>query len=276
MKKLMAMLFLGSLAGCNMFSPLEVSRDALDSCKALSDNGQFTEAMEECQKAIDADPTNMEAHLEFADASLASLGIDIATLSDIFLNKTDGTDTIIALAEGILAQARITQENKTQSLTTAEDAITAFDNYGILLIAENPTDGPQVASFYRMLARLCNLTILMAYADLGPNGDASGTITKAEICGDASCGNPICESSTTDCKGMDNADALSAGNLIKEIKDSLASIGLPDVQKSVEEMSDILVPDPDALPIIDEKPIDQIAPGFWGDAGRQILFDIAR
>jgi hypothetical protein len=230
--------------------------------------------MEECQSAIDANSNNTEAHLEFADASLASLGIDIATLSDIFLNKTDGTDTIVALAEGILAQTRITQEKKTQSLTTAENAITAFDNYGALFIAENPTDGPQVAAFYSMLARLCNLTILMAYADLGPNGDQNGSITKAEICGDATCGSPICESSTTDCKGMDNADALKAGNLIKEVKDSLPSIGLPDVQKSVEEMSNILIPDPDAAMTL--KPIDEIAPGFWGDAGRQILYDIAR
>ncbi|MEI6093778.1 MAG: hypothetical protein WCQ47_08920 [bacterium] len=281
-----SLFLLFAMTGCNVFSPLDSSGSALDKCKGLSDAGAYEEAVKACQDAVTDNPNDMEAQLELADVSLASLGINIKALSDIFLKSSSGTVTIVSLAEAIIAAEKITTANSVTSKLHATEAIKAFDSYGTLLKADGTTASTQVATFYSTISRLCYLSLLMAYSDLGPNGNHDGLVDKTDICSTSNCGvaGTICINSLLGgCGGMDNGDALEVSKTIFEIKDKLASLGLGDLQKVLNEMSATMIPDPTTGFVPPEIPIStffdssktQYDP-FKADAGREILRVMAR
>jgi hypothetical protein len=263
-----------TLSSCNFFSPLDSGGSSLEKCKGLADAGDYAAALVQC-----------EAHLEYADASLASLGMNIAQLSDVFLKSSGGTTTITSLAESLLAAQKMTVENTTTSKQHARNAITAFDNYGTLLSAQDPAKGPEVAAFYKTLSRLCLISVIMAYADL--NGNQDGEITRTEICNgsNAAClgtaGIPVCVNDpadvlyTTTCEGIDDTDAAEAATALEGIKDALPAFfdSNAALKDAVDSMSSLTIIDPSDMTT---KTVDLMAAAYKGDAGREILRQIAR
>ncbi|MCX6113266.1 MAG: hypothetical protein NTY22_08330, partial [Proteobacteria bacterium] len=218
---------------------------------------------------------------ELADVYLSSIGVDIKTLSDIFLNSSNGTVTIDSLAEGIITAGSITMENAVDSKKHAKEAVKAFDDYGALLIGQGVTNANQIATFYGVLSRMCQIAVLMAYADIGPNGDGDGRITKTDICSTIACGisGTICIDSLVSCGGMDNADALEAANALYSIKNELATLGLGNLQKAVDSMASKIIPLPPTF--LTSGSIlsfftDPALETYRADAGRELLREIAR
>jgi len=287
MKKLVSLfIFLFSLSiisSCNVFDWADPNIDALDRCKSLNDSGDYEGAIAACNDA-DPDGTNPDAQIEIADASLAAVGIDLKTLSDIFLQKNGGTDTIVSLANGIIAKGRINKDNATVSKKYVQDAVDAFDKYGALL--GSSTEDRQVAVFYAMLSRICQVATLMAYADIGsavPNGD----VTLADICNPDEptcaasspimCVPALCVTSAC-CDGMASADAGVAADAMLELVDLIDSGVLPSKldTKAVSDMVNTEVPDPDTATPVTIKDLVATKPAYKPDAGRRILFEIVK
>lgn len=277
-----SLFLLFTITSCNLFSPIDSSGSSLDKCRGLSDAGAYEDAIKACEDAVTENPNNMEAQLELADVNLAALGINIKALSDIFFKSSTGTLTIVSLAESIIAAGKITIDNSAVSKDHAKDAIVAFDNYGDLLKADGTTESAQVAAFYSTLARLCYLSLLMGYADVGTNGDHNGLVDKVDICSGPTCGllPAMCINSISLCGGMENSDALEAANTINEIKDKLASLGLGDLQAAVDEMSATTIPDPTTgfttTVLISSFFTNPAYDTYKADAGREILRVMAR
>jgi len=278
------------IAGCNLFSPIDPGGSSLDKCKSLNDEKSYEDAIKACEDAVKEDPKNIEAQLELADVNLAAIGVNIKELSDIFLNSSAGTVSITQLAEGLIAVGNINMANAVISKLHAKEAITAFDAYGALLISQGVTNANQVATFYGVLARVCYVSVLMAYADLGPNGNHDGLIDKMDICSTAPCLVPgtICMNDYSTpwgpCGGMDNGDALEAAATIYSIKDELKTLGLGKLQQTVDAMASKVFPIPtNTVPpisftsgsILDIFTNPAYNP-FEADAGREILREISR
>ena len=272
------------LASCNVFDWMEPTTDHFDRCKGLNDKGDYEAAVAECEKA-DPDGVDLEVQLELADASLGTLGVSISFLSDVFLEAAEGTDTILALAESLIGAGYLNWENHADKIEYAVKAVEAIDRYGTLLksnaeycratyYVENPTtECAQIAAFYSTLARVCLVSATMAYADIGPNGNHNGKITKAEVCNPA---NAACATSTcigVTCEGMDSDDAGIAGEALALLVADLSSLDLPGLQEAVDEMVDIDI----WVPGEGFKKIwDAAAEPYQADGGRNIIYTMAR
>jgi len=283
MKKIIGLvillLALSTTYSCNVFSGID-SGNSFDKCKSLNDSGDYAGAIAACQ-AADPDSTNVDVQLELADASLGALGIDLKTLSDVFLNKSTGTITIVTLANDIITKGMLNSDNKSD----AQDAVTAFKRYGALLVQQSPTlQNKQVAVFYTLLADLCQVAVIMAYADIAAVHPA-GQVTSADICNP---NNPDCNSSTTlcfdsteNCQGTGGLDPTDAGiaatamlELVSLLSTPASEGGLPSNLniKAISDLVGVTVPDP-ANPgnLIT---IDLIGAQYKPDAGRRILLEI--
>ena len=286
MKKLISLLILllalSTTYSCNVFDWMDPNGNSFDRCKSLNDAGDYEGAIAACKDA-DPDGTNADAQLELADASLGAVGIDLKSLSDIFLKKGKGTITITALADAIIAKARLTADNK----SNAGDAVTAFFHYGALLVQQSNTlENKQVAVFYNMLAELCQVAVLMAYSDIGGR-NPNGQVTREDICDqslpDCAVGSvTLCTGATEDCQGaggLSQADAKVAAdamiNLVTLLNTPASEGGLPSSldTKAIDDLVGTTVPDPDnhgtliTIELIDAK--------YKPDAGRRILLEIA-
>jgi len=283
MKNLISVLFVlffaGAMSSCNAFDFIDPNFNSLDRCQSMNDSGDYAGAIEACNEA-DPEGVNVDAQIELADASLGVLGINIQSLSNIFLNATGGTITIVDLAESVLAKAKINKDNATQSKEYAENAVVAMDRYGALL--GNTLEEKQVAVFYSLLARVCQVAVLMAYADID-SATPDGRVTRADICNpdQADCNissTTICTG--TKCDGMDRTDAGTAADsmtgLVTLLHTPAEEGGLPsnlDVE-AISEMVGVLVDDPDTHT---PTPIqDFIASQYKPDAGRRVLLEMAR
>ncbi|MEI6080732.1 MAG: hypothetical protein WCQ53_08885 [bacterium] len=271
------------ITSCNVFSPIDTSGSSLEACKDLNDKGDYEAAVKACQDAVTANPTDQEAQLELADSSLSALGINIKALSDVFLKSSNGTITITQLAESIIAAGKINNENAVASKTHAQEAIAAFDSYGALLVAQGSADAAKVSAFYSTLSRLCYVSLLMAYADVGPNGDHNGLVEKRDICSSPTgcdaviAAGGMCVNSIIPCDGMDNGDALEAANTLLGISTQLSTLGLGDLQKAVDSMTAIKVPDPAAIPPFSTTvALVNLGAAYKADGGREMLRQIAR
>lgn len=276
---LFVLIFAGSISSCNAFDWLDPNINSLDRCQSLNDAGDYEGAIAACKDA-DPDGVNVDAQIELADASLAVLGINIQSLSEIFLNKDGGTITMVDLAESILAKGKINRENYSQSKEYAENAVIAMDRYGALL--GHTLEEKQVSVFYSLLARVCQISVLMAYADIdSPTPD--GLVTRADICtpSEAECAvdSPtICTG--TKCNGMNRTDAGTAADgmvgLVTLLNTPASEGGLPSNLDTgaISEMVGILVKDPSTGTLT---PIqDFIVSTYKPDAGRRILLEMAR
>ena len=273
------------IAGCNLFSPLDPGGSSLDKCKTLNDAKNYSDAITACEDAVKEQPNNVDVQLELADVNLASLGINIEELSNVFLNSSTGTVSITQLAESIIAVGNITLANATASKAHAKEAIDAFDAYGALLISQGVTNANQIATFYGVLARLCYVSVLMAYADIGPNGNHDGLIEQSDICSTAACNVPgqICLNDYAaplgPCGGMDNGDALEAAATIDAIKNKLATMGLGKLQQTIDAMASKTFPLPPTFTttgsILDFF-TNPAYSAYEADAGREILREMAR
>lgn len=276
---LFILFFAGSISSCNVFDWADPNINSLDRCQSLNDAGDYAGAIEACQDA-DPDGVNVDAQIEIADASLGILGINIKSLSNIFLNEEGGTITMVSLAESVLAAAKINKENASQSKEYAENAVIAMDRYGALL--GNTLEERQVAVFYSLLARVCQISVLMAYADIdSPAPD--GSITRADICtpSEAECAvdsATICTG--TKCNGMDRGDAGVAADgmtgLVTLLSTPASEGGLPSNLDTgvISQMVGVLVRDPGTGTLT---PIqDFIISAYKPDAGRRILLEMAR
>lgn len=278
----LSLLVLLSLSNCNVFGWMEPTTDHFDRCRSLNDKGDYEGAIAECEKA-DPNDENLEVQIELADAHLAALGVRIAALSDIFLNASEGTDTILSLAESLITVGSINAENHDESILHATEAYDAFKAYGRLLIAEDPDDGPVVAAFYKTLAAVSVVSVTMAYADI-LSASPNGLIEKADVCNPA---NTNCVTATqvtmcindpadvpfyngTTCEGMPADDAeIAAGKLI-DLGEDLATMDLPNLEEAVQDLIDITVLEPGG----GSKKISES--GYQTDAGRELLRSIAR
>ncbi len=270
-----------SLSNCNAFGWMEPTTDHFDRCRSLNDKGDYDGAIAECEKA-DPNDENIDVQLELADAHLAALGVRIAALSDIFLNASEGTETIVSLAESLIEVGSLNAENHDASIVHATEAYDAFKNYGDLLVVQDPADGPEIAAFYKTLAAVSVVSVTMAYADIlstAPNG----LIEKADVC------NPLntnCVTATqvtmcindpaspfysgVTCEGMPADDSeIAAGKLI-DLGNDLAAMNLPDLEEAVKDLIDITVLEPGG----GSKKISES--GYQTDAGRELLRSIAR
>jgi len=232
---LLVMLFAVGMSSCNVFDPIDPDLNKLDRCQSYNDAGNYDAAIEACDAVIADDPTNISAQLELADACLGSLGINIQTLSNIFIQKSGQTITLTSFADSILKKASISKVNGKVSRQRAQIAVDAMDSYGALLTAGgSPTlEQKQVATFYSLLARVCQVSVLLAYAhiDAGSTGTA---VLKADICDPTvvGCdGNPLTPICLSNCGGMSDADAGTALDtmvkLVDYIKRPAADGGLP-------------------------------------------------
>ena len=284
MKKLISLLILllalSTTYSCNVFSGID-SGNSLDKCKSLNDQGNFEDAIAACKDA-DPDGTNSDAQIELADASLGAVGINIKALSDVFLKKGSGTITIVNLANDLITKAMLTADNK----SNAQDAVTAFDHYGALLVQQSPTlQNKQVSVFYSILARICQVAVIMAYADIS-SASPVGQVTVGDICNpslaDCAVGSvKLCTDSSEDCKGtggLSPADASLAAttmlNLITLLQTPASEGGLPSSidTKAISDMIGVTVPDPSNPGNMIT--IDLIGSQYKPDAGRRILLEI--
>ncbi len=276
---LFVLFFVGSISSCNAFDWLDPNINALDRCQSLNDAGDYEGAIEACKDA-DPDGINVDAQIELADASLAVLGINIKSLSNIFLNEDGGTITLVDLAESILTSAKINRDNSTQSKEYAQDAVDAMDRYGALL--GNTLEERQVAVFYSLLARVCQISVLMAYADID-SSTPDGLVTRADICtpSEAECAiDSVTICTGTKCNGMSRTDAGTAADgmtgLVTLLSTPASEGGLPSSLDTgvISEMVGILVKDPGTGTLT---PIQNfIVSAYKPDAGRRILLEIAR
>jgi len=257
-----------TISTCNVFSPVDVSVNHLDKCKGLSDAGDYEGAVAECT-AADPDGIDPETQLELGDANLSALGIGIKELSDIFLQASQGTVTIVQLAESIIAAGKITGENYVESKAHAAAAITAFDNYGALL--GNSAESRQVAAFYSTLVRTCFVAIMMAYADI-TTGDNNGQVTKEEICTACTTGT-LCVGGKVNCGGMNDTDAADSAQTLIELNYDLTNTHLGSLQSAIEAFGGTQVWDPDAGAY---KLIESMPTSYKADSGRDILWQMAR
>ena len=270
---------IGALPSCNAFDFVDPDLDSLDRCKSMNDSGDYAGAIEACMEA-DPTGTNVDAQLELADARLAVLGINIKSLSKIFLQQGSSTNTIIDLAEVVIAEGRIGRDNAVQSKKYAEEAVAAFDNYGALL--GNTLEERQVAVFYSLLGRVCRVAILMAYADID-SSHPDGRVTRADICNPDQ---PTCATTSvtictgTACNGMNRTDAGTAADTLIGLVDLIntppSEGGLPSNLNigAISDMTGILVDDPVSHTLT---PIqDFMLSTYKPDAGRRILLEIAR
>ncbi len=279
---LILLLVLSTTYSCNVFDWMDPNGDSFDRCKSLNDAGDFEAAVEACQDA-DPDGTNEEAQLEIADASLGALGIDLKALSDIFLKTGTGTITIVDLANSLVAKAMINADNK----ENAQDAVTAFDRYGALLVQRDGTlENKQVSVFYSMLARICQIAVLMAYSDIAAD-IPSGEVTREDICNPdlATCAvdsAAMCLASAQDCQGAGGLDGTDAALAATTMLDLIALINTPAEDgglpssidlTAVEDLVGIAVPDPDAPGTMTT--IELVGAAYKADAGRRILLEIA-
>lgn len=276
---LFVLLFAVAMSSCNAFDFVDPDLNSLDRCKSYNDAGDYDSAIAACTDA-DPDGTNEEAQLELADASFGALGINIQSLSTIFLNQTGGTITLVDLAESILARASVNRDNAVQSKEYAQNAVDAMDRYGAL---HNDTlEEKRVGVFYSLLARVCQVSLLMAYADIdSPVPD--GRVTKADICNPTQvdcAASSVVTCTGTRCEGMDSTDTGTAADSMMELVSLLdtpaSEGGLPsnlDVD-AVTDMVNITIPYPGTnIPT----PITDFATdAFKPDAGRRILLEIAR
>jgi len=283
MKKLISLLFVllfsVAMSSCNAFDWMDPNINTLDRCQSLNDTGDYAAAIAACKDA-DPDGTNVDAQIEIADASLAVLGINIQSLSNIFLNKSGGTITIVSLAESIIAKAKINKDNAVQSKLYAQQAVDAMDKYGALL--GNTLQDKQVAVFYSLLARVCQVAVLMAYADI-ESATPDGRVTRADICNtdQATCDiNSVIICTGTVCDGMDRTDAGTAADsmtgLVNLLNTPASEGGLPSSldTSAIGDMVTILVTDPNTgLPTPIE---DFMHSTYKADAGRRILLELAR
>ncbi|HOW16793.1 MAG TPA: hypothetical protein PK443_03690 [bacterium] len=288
-----------SVSSCNVFDWMEPTTDHFDRCKGLNDKGDFEAAIKECEKA-DPDGVDPEVQLELADARLATLGVGIEYLSDIFLNASDGTTTIISSAESLINIGSINWENHDDKMEYANDAIEAVDNYGEILkknhayceevyYVTNPAvECPQIAAFYSTLARVSLVSATLAYADIRPDtGNQNGKVEKRDICNPS---NTNCVTATQTwacvndpadgpfyngktCEGMLPEDAISATDALYTLTTNLSALNLPGLEDAVVDMVGLKVIDPsDGI----EKEIIDMTPKYRADAGRDILRSIAR
>ncbi len=282
-----------SVSSCNVFDWMEPTTDHFDRCKGLNDKGDFEAAIKECEKADGTDP---EVQLELADARLATLGVGIEYLSDIFLNSADGTTTIVSLAESLINIGSINWENHDEKMEYANDAIEAVDNYGEILkknhayceevyYVTNPAvECPQIAAFYSTLARVSLVSATLAYADIRPDtGNQNGKVEKRDVCNpdNANCTNgklcvndPASPFYTGDCEGMLSADAADAGDALVTLTSDLGALNLPGLEDAVDEMVGIEVWDP--ISGTYQKITASGMDTYRADAGRDILRSIAR
>jgi len=284
MKKLITILFVlffaGSMYSCNAFDWMDPNINALDRCQSLNDSGDFAGAIEACN---DADPegTNVDAQIELADASLGALGINIQTLSQIFLNKSGGTITIVDLAESLIKKSMINKENAEQSKKYAQKSVDAMDRYGALI--GNTLQDKQVAVFYSLLARVCQVAVLMAYADI-ESATPDGKVTRDDICNPDQ---PNCAAGAANicngvaCEGMHSSDAgvafVSMLNLVILLDTPASEGGLPsgiDIG-AIDAMLDISFVDGGVSYNIRTAP-GLIPSAIRDDAGRKVLLEMAR
>jgi hypothetical protein len=286
MKKIISLLILllalSTTYSCNAFDWMDPNGNTFDRCKSLNDAGDFEGAIAACTDA-DPDGTNVEAQLELADAGLGAVGIDLDSLSEVFLKTGTGTITIVDLANSIITKGRLNDGNK----SNAQNAVTAFDRYGSLLVQrENTLESKQVSVFYQMLARICQIAVLMAYSDVGatiPNGQ----VTREDVCNQnlpncAVGSTTICQHAGEDCQGaggLDDADAKIAADamvgLVALLQTPAEEGGLPgnlDL-KAIEDLVAITIPDPDNPGT--NIAIQLVGAAYKADAGRRILLEIA-
>jgi len=287
MKRVLFVLLTLSIAtgmyGCNVFDWAEPTTAHFDRCKGLNDKGDYDAAIAECEKA-DPNEENADVQLELADAHLAALGIRVSALSDVFLNgSSDGLNTILGLAESVIAAKAITIENHDASIIHATKAFDKFRAYGELLSAEDPTGGPEVAAFYDTLAGVSVIAVTMAYADIMPTGNNDGHVDKSDICNPD---NPNCKDAQTNmciddpnatlgyngitCEGMLQSDAAVASDALQKLGVNLAALDLPSLESAVNQMVNLSINEPG---------VGLIKIGnsnYKTDAGRDILRSMAR
>lgn len=262
------------LSSCNFFDFMDPNINHFDRCKSYNDKGDFQKAIEACEKA-DPDGENVDVQLELADALLGSIGIGIEDLSDVFMNEVTSTNLIVSLANSIINRGLVNQENGVQSRLNAEKATNTFDIYGALL--GNDLESRQVATFYSLLSRLCQVALLMAYSDIDAD-NPNGEITADDICraGVAGCEQgaaTICTGTT--CEGMSTEDAAVVAETMLELKGVLSIApedgGIPIELNtgSVEDMIDIEVLI-GGVPV----PISLVPTNMKADAGRNMLLQM--
>ena len=274
---LFVLLFAGAMSSCNLFDPIDPDLNKLDRCQSLNDSGDFDAAIAAC-KEVDSYETNTDALIELADANLGALGVNLQSLSAIFLNQNTSTLTFVQLAEALLAKAVINADHPVESKLHAQDAVTYMKDYGALI--GNTTEARQIAAFYEVLARVCQISVLLAYADIDSDVP-NGTITRNDICPTGVSG---CDPDNTSqwicdglqCEGMKSADAGTAADSMIEITKLLTD--LTGSSLNLDAVNEVLNPSftlPDGTPVPDGIR-DALVAAYKPAAGRRLLVTIAR
>ncbi|MBN1114766.1 MAG: hypothetical protein JXA66_05460 [Oligoflexia bacterium] len=245
-------------SSCNLFDLVDPNINHADRCRQLADKKKYDDALEECVKA-DPERTDPEIQLEMGDIYLAKAGITLQVLSDVFFDTTHSTSLIIDLANSILAAGAVTEQKKLDSL----NAVTAFDF--------------SFNQFYGTLARLCYVTMLIAYTDndgRGAGGEGNGIITPEDLCSASSCSVICTENSVnTKCDGMTREDAEAAAESLMRISSFLSELGLGNVDNTLENMLNTEVVDPTDPP--NTTTIGELTGANQGDAVRRLFWQMA-